>query len=708
MSWAHVPIRVGTRFMFDGEIHQITAFIPSVTSVEVLLQGPTAFARMSVVALLSDQRARLIPEGAGPNADDPDDPAAVALLALADSDMTDIRTRAGHIREVLTGYQSGSEETALDGEPRAEYDLSRPLMDRYESKAAELSTDARTIRRWVKAYRHRGEAGLVSRRKVQDPSIDQRWVDAAADIMQEHTDESRPSKRAVMIQASERVQLQFGEGVVKEPSRPTAYRHLRGLDNRNPLFGGTTKRNRDIARRPRRRYGKLRPTRPGEYLILDTTRLDVFGLDPTTMRWMQVELTVAMDWYTRCVVALRLTPVSTKAIDAAALMYQVFRPLPAPSGWPGYAVWPSHGIPRDVFIEPERIDRSGKRLASPALTPDTIVVDHGKIYMSEHLNSVCQRMGISIQPARLREGSDKAPLERFFGTVREGLLQYLPGYKGPDINARGLDIEGHAFFYINELESIIREWVATVYHHRRHESLFDPALPAARMSPAQMYNHGVARAGCIEVPRDPELAFEFLRVEPRTIQAKGVTRKKLLYKGDVLTELSQMTSPYEGKFKNKWPIHVDPDDISRVYIRHPDTREWHVLVWEHASEVPVPFSDDGLRFARELIFQQHCVVDDVFALRELLKRWNLSMGISPKERRIALRMSRQEQALSRQIETEDAEAVRALSGVAALRYDDRDDHTALPAVPTVPESSDDDDAADFEDDYVDDERYDWA
>ncbi len=111
--------------------------------------------------------------------------------------------------------------------------------------------------------------------------------------------------------------------------------------------------------------------------------------------------------------------------------------------------------------------------------------------------------------------------ERFFGTVREGLLQYLPGYKGPDINARGLDIEGHAFFYINELESIIREWVATVYHHRRHESLFDPALPAARMSPAQMYNHGVARAGCIEVPRDPELAFEFLRVEPRTIQAKG-------------------------------------------------------------------------------------------------------------------------------------------------------------------------------------------
>jgi hypothetical protein len=706
MSWAHVPIRVGTRFVFDGEIHEITAFIPSMTTVEVLLKGPTAFVRMSVVTLLSDQRARLIPQGDGPKADDPEDPAAVALLALADTDMKEVRERAGHIREVLTGYQSGSEETALDGEPRAEYDPNRKLRDRYRAKAAELGVTPRTIGRWVMAYRRRGEAGLVSRRKVQDPTIDRRWVDAASDIMQEHTDESMPSQRAVMLQVSERLELQFGKGVVKLPSRSTAYRHLRGLDNRNPVFGGTTKRNRDIARRPRRRYGKLRPTRPGEYLIIDTTRLDVFALDPATMRWMQVELTAVMDWYTRCIVALRLTPVSTKAVDAAALIYQVFRPLPAPTCWPDYAVWPYHGIPREVFIDPDKIDRIGKRLAGPALTPDTIIVDHGKIYMSEHLNSVCQRMGISIQPARLREGSDKAPLERFFGTVREGLLRYLPGYKGPDLNARGLDVEGHAFFYINELESILREWVATVYHHRKHESLFDPALPAARMSPAQMYCHGIARAGHIEVPRDPQLAYEFLRVEPRTIQAKGVTRNKLLYKGDVLTKLSQMTSPYEGKFKNKWPIHVDPDDISRVYIRHPKTREWHELLWEHASEVPVPFSDDGLRFARELAFQQHGVVDDIFALRELLSRWNLSLGVSPKERRIALRMSRQEQALSKQIETEDAAAVRALSSVAALQ-DERSTELALPASHTCPEASDDDDTSDFEDDY-DDESYDWA
>jgi transposase InsO family protein len=160
--------------------------------------------------------------------------------------------------------------------------------------------------------------------------------------------------------------------------------------------------------------------------------LDVFGVDPITLRWKRIELTVAMAWYTRCIVGLRLTPVSTKAVDPAAMMFQVYRPQPAPASWPDYVVWPHHGIPRAVCIDLDQlVTTPGEGASGPALTPETIVVDHGKIYVSEHLNSVCQLFGISIQPARIREGRDEGPLERFFRTVREGLLQYLPGYKAP-------------------------------------------------------------------------------------------------------------------------------------------------------------------------------------------------------------------------------------------------------------------------------------
>ena len=110
------------------------------------------------------------------------------------------------------------------------------------------------------------------------------------------------------------------------------------------------------------------------------------------------------------------------------------------------------------------------------------------------------------------------------------------------------------------------------------------------MTPAQMFSHGIARAGYVEVPRHPNLALEFLRAEPRTIQPKGVRMHNLIYKGDVLDELRKMKSPYEGKFKDAWPIHVDPDDISRVYVQHPYDREWHKLEWETCVEI-----SDGLQ-----------------------------------------------------------------------------------------------------------------
>jgi hypothetical protein len=33
---------------------------------------------------------------------------------------------------------------------------------------------------------------------------------------------------------------------------------------------------------------------------MDTTHLDVFAIDPHTLRWVDVDLTVGMDWYSRC------------------------------------------------------------------------------------------------------------------------------------------------------------------------------------------------------------------------------------------------------------------------------------------------------------------------------------------------------------------------------------------------------------------------
>ncbi|MBT2226335.1 DDE-type integrase/transposase/recombinase [Nonomuraea sp. NEAU-A123] len=266
--------------------------------------------------------------------------------------------------------------------------------------------------------------------------------------------------------------------------------------------------------------------------------------------------------------------------------------------------------------------------------PETIVVDHGKIYVSAHLTSVCARMGISIQPARLRTGRDKGPVERFFRTLRQDLLEKLPGYKGPDISKRGVDPEGQAFYYVDELADKIRQWIAADYHLRPHDGLVEPSLPKYRMSPAQMFEHGMARAGYIEVPRDPYLALEFLRTEWRTMQHYGVEALGCRYTGEGLYKPDRI-SPYENGL---WPIQVNPDDITHAYFRDLD-RKWHILTWEHAAGLDMPVSLDARRFGRKLAAETCAYPNDRLAIDQLLERWKLGLGTTRQERRMALRMA---------------------------------------------------------------------
>ncbi|WP_457135596.1 helix-turn-helix domain-containing protein [Mycobacteroides abscessus] len=709
MSGSALRLGVGTRVVYDGELLEVAELHAGGIGTDAVLRpchGAGAIVRVALQELLTSRRASLIADTPGVNADDSGEPASVVLSAMSETERDAVAERAAHIREVLTGYRCGSVEFATSGEPRPEYDPRRMLTARYESKAAELGVSLRTVKQWVADFRQHGEAGLsrsaVGRRKPLGV-VDERWVQTALEVMVEHTEQSRPSRSMVIGRTGARVVARYGPDVVKMPSRATAYRILEQLEKRHPTFRLSTKRNRDIADRPKGVYGKLRPTRPGEYMLMDTTRLDVFALDPITLRWVQVELTVGMDWYTRCVTGIRLTPVSTKSVDAAAVLYQAYRPRPAGKDWPPIAVWPEHGIPRSVLVDVDAIDGPLVGAAGPTIVPETIVIDHGKIYVSEHLTSVCARMGISIQPARLRTGRDKGPVERFFRTIREDLLQALPGYKGPDVYSRGSAPESEAFFYLDELEAIICEWVAVVYHHRPHESLIDPGVPGLAMSPAQMFEHGIARAGYIEAPRDPDLAYEFLKTEFRTIQHYGVDLGGRRYNGAALNAYRNMTSSCTGKAKGRWPIHCDPDDITRAYFRDPETRKWHTLIWEHAPSIAMPLSEDGLQFARKLAAAKYTYPDDRRAVADLLERWNLGLGSTLAERRIALRLSR-EATLIDEIEAHDkVTALPSVARVLATAEPPTDQNLVEVIEEPDPETGDDDaeDDLDADDFYAD-------
>ncbi|MFF8996309.1 transposase [Streptomyces sp. NPDC014983] len=651
-------------------------FASLATGMEVILKDARdRLVRMSVRELLTSDRAEVIPTDSGPTADD-GELVSVVLARLTKEERKDVLERAEHIRETLTGYRSGSEELARPGEPRPEYAPDLSLGKRYAAKAAELGVTVRSVERWARAFIESGEVGLVPKKAQAEGGLshaDPRWVEVAEEVLGEYEEESRPSIKVVLERVEARLEELFGPKVVPLPKRTAGYRWMHELDRRHPTFRLSTKRNRDIAARPAGVYGKLRPTRPGEYVLMDTTRLDVFAFDPVTLKWVQAELTVAMDWYTRCITGIRVTPVSTKAVDAAAVLFQTYRPRPVPDTWPKEAAWPDHGIPRGVLVDADAVHGPVTGAAGPALAAETVIVDHGKIYLSAHLTSVCRRMGMSIQPARLRTGRDKGPVERFFRTVREDLLQLLPGYKGPDIHSRGLNPEKDAFFFLHELEAIIREWVACVYHRRPHSGLVDPHLPSVDLSPAAMFEHGLARAGYIEVPRNPDLAYEFLQVTMRTIQHYGVEIKGRRYDGPGLDGLRDMAGSDIPLSQRRLEFFADPDDVTRVYFRDAE-RTWHTLRWEHAPILQMPLSEEALQFARRLAAKQYTYPGDKLAVALLLERWNLGLGNSLVERRMALRLSREQAAVD--LPKDEASEVDVLPSVARV--------LSLPEQPSAP------------------------
>jgi putative transposase len=659
-----VTLAPGTRLMFDGDVVEVLAL--EGTRVTLRNVRTEALLTVGLTSLVCAVRSVAAPVGAPVSA-------GAALAGLTDRQRREVQQRAEHVREVLTGFRSGRAERPGPGEPDPCFAGEVPLQVRYARKAEQLGVGVRTVERWVAGYRESGEAGLVNRRRAVSTLVDPRWDEAVRWVLAGLVDASTPTRGAVIARAAARLDEVHGSGVVALPSTATAYRRLAELTKGTNAVSGSAKARRSIAERPKGVYGRLRATRPGEYLVLDTQDLDVFAMEPVTCRWVRVQLTVAQDLFTRCIVGMRVTPVSTKAVDVAGVLHESVAGRAAPRSWPPEAAWPYHGVPAHVVFGEDELT------AGPVCAPETLVVDHGKVFLSAHVIAVCTRLGISIQPAQPHKPTDKPTVERFFRTLREGLIQHLPAYKGPDLHARGDRVEDEAFLFLHELEDVIREWVAVVYHRAKHNGLTVAQWPGLALSPVEMFGIGVATAGMLRIPAGPELVLDFLPVFARTIQHYGVEINGLRYNGPGLDGYRNATSPYTGALADKWPIRVNPDDVRHAWFQDPDDGRWHRLEWEHAPGLDTPFSAEAAAHARRLAAAPGMPLDPAKALRELLRRWDRGVVSDRRERRMAARLSSEYAALpviesaSTADTTQDRAAITAQAMSLVVSDDDDDE-----------------------------------
>jgi transposase InsO family protein len=101
----------------------------------------------------------------------------------------------------------------------------------------------------------------------------------------------------------------------------------------------------------------------------------------------------------------------------------------------------------------------------PVIVPDQVVIDHGKVFVSDAFTRACERLGISIQPARKDTPTDKAVVEATFSAIKTLFAQHVAGFKGANTQQRGRAVA--AEWTLEELQDLLDEWLIDHFTDRR-------------------------------------------------------------------------------------------------------------------------------------------------------------------------------------------------------------------------------------------------
>jgi hypothetical protein len=492
-----------------------------------------------------------------------------------------------HVVEVLTGLVPGGATCRPEFDPQQ-----RTLTEREAAKAAELTAGGRKVTaRGVQDRRRRYEAqglfGLVDRRAMRQASVSGRAGAPVVAAMRTAIAEAKhaSTRTAGFVIWRTRQMLAAEESAGPVPSERTLYRLFARL-SQGQRTTATARSRQSLAARPEGAFSQIEVTAPGEVMQIDSTPLDVMVLldEAVTAR---VELTALVDVATRSITAAVLRP-STKAVDASALLARSVTAEPMRPGWSDALRMSASVLPHQRLAD---IDgRLVHAAARPVIVPETIVCDHGKAFLSHAFRASCRFLGINLQPARKATPTDKPHVERTISSVGTLFAQYLAGYVGRGVEHRGRDITADRLWSLREAQDLLDEWIVTVWQNRPHDGLRDPLAPGRAFSPNEKYATLLESAGYTPVGLDPDDYVELLPAKWQTIGAAGVRIGRRTYDSDALNTLRGQPSGITTR-NNKWEIHYDPYDVSRVWVRNHHATGWIMLFWKHLRQAPVPFGE---------------------------------------------------------------------------------------------------------------------
>ncbi|WP_254068844.1 transposase family protein [Streptomyces sp. TM32] len=390
-------LRPGDWITFDNGDHQVVALVGtsvrlrSTAGVDSVVLASHLMAAPDFVVTGTEPLPALEPSG--------------LLATLPEPVCEAAREWERHLVEVETGLPPG---TPPGTKPRDGYDpAASSLMDRMAAKASELKVTVRTVQSRRSRYVQQGVWGLVDQRAVRTweatGRADARLVAAVQEVLEAETDVSTGTRSRLIRRVVKLVEATHGERVVPLPSQRTFYKLIDALSTGRHTFGSAVTR-RQTANRPQGPFTPTFADRPGEQVQIDSTPLDVMVVLDSGLT-ARADLTIAVDVASRTICAAVLRPVGTKAVDASLLLARMLVPEPMRPGWSQSLRMAASRLPHLRLLDVDA--RMEQAAAKPVIVPDTVVIDGGKVFVSDTFIRACDRLGISVQRSRPRTPTDK-------------------------------------------------------------------------------------------------------------------------------------------------------------------------------------------------------------------------------------------------------------------------------------------------------------
>jgi hypothetical protein len=279
------------------------------------------------------------------------------------------------------------------------------------------------------------------------------------------------------------------------------------------------------------------------------------------------------------------------------LLARTVTPEPMRPGWAQALAMSRSALPFGRLLDVDaRLEHAAAR---PVIIPETMVVDQGKVFVSRNFRASCNFLGVNFQPVHDASGWEKGHIERMLGSVGTLFAQFVAGYTGFNAERRGRRVEQGALWSLLELQDLLDEWLV-VWQNRPHDGLRDPAHPGRMFSPNEKYAALVESAGYVPVPLSADDYVELLPATWRAVNAYGMKINHRTYDDAALNPLRHQRSGVTER-RNLWETHIDPYDVSRIWVRDHWRGGWITLFWKHLHRVAAPFGElawDHTRRAR--------------------------------------------------------------------------------------------------------------